>query len=253
MQWNDKAIILSVRRLGENAGVVHLLAAEHGMAAGVDRGAFGKRKRGIYQPGNIVAAHWQARLPEHMGTLNCELTQDVASHLLDDRYRLAALTSATLMAARILAERETQPAVFACMESLVHALHAGHDWLKAYVLLEFMLLECAGFGLDLARCAATGQGHDLLYVSPRTGRAVSREAGAPYHEKMFLLPAFLAAAAARSTQNVSEPDITQLLAGIRLCGHFLEERVFTPRNIPVPAARRRFVEMLGREEKEAVF
>jgi DNA repair protein RecO (recombination protein O) len=239
MQWNDRAIVLSVRRLGENSAVIHVVTPEHGMYGGVDRGAFGKRKRGIYQPGNIVSAHWNARLAEHLGSLDCELLEPIAAHILDDRRKLAALHSATLLAEKTLAERDQQPQVYEALEALVQVLRCGEEWLAAYVRLEFTLLVCAGFGLDLESCAATGQEHDLCYVSPRTGRAVSREAGLPYHDRLLALPAFLLAG------NVStQVHLREILNGIRLCGHFLEARVFAPRGIPMTPARARFVRML---------
>jgi DNA repair protein RecO (recombination protein O) len=243
MQWNDKAIILSVRRLGESSGVINLLTESHGMYAGVDKGAFGKRKRGICQPGNIVVAHWQARLAEHLGMISCELTQATAAHLLDDRCKLAALTSATLLTEKMLAEREAQPAVYACMEALVSALCSSEDWLSDYVRLEFALLAHTGFGIDLERCAATGQAHDLLYVSPKSGRAVSRDAGAPYHGKLLPLPPFLL-----SEGQEEAVEHAQILDGLRLCGYFLGSRVFAPRGLPLPAVRARFVRLLQPED-----
>jgi len=209
------------------------------MYVGVDRGAFGKAKRGVYQPGNIIAAHWQARLAEHVGMINGELIDPIAAHILDDRRKLAALSSAALLIEKILSEREIQPVVFAHMEALVQALRHDGNWLLAYVLLEFRLLEHAGFGLDLARCASTGQSHDLTYVSPRSGRAVSTEAGRPYHEKLLALPEFLL-----SRQEAAHTHITQILDGVRLCGYFLHERIFAPRGHNLPAARGRFIEAI---------
>ena len=246
MHWDDKAIILSARRLGENAAVIHLLTPQHGMYAGVDNGAFGKRRRGIYQPGNIVAAHWQARLAEHLGILTCELVHATAAHLLDDRSRLAALTSAALLAEKMLAEREAQPAVYDAMEKLVSGLCNGDGWLADYVRLEYALLSCTGFGLDLERCAATGAVNDLIYGSPKSGGAVSREAGRPYHEKLLALPSFLL-----SMPEEEAVEHAEILDGLRLCGYFLEARVFAPRGIPVPAVRARFIKTLQPEELRA--
>lgn len=243
MQWNDKAIVLSVRRLGESSAVIHLLSQEHGMVAGVDKGAFAKHKRGIYQQGNIVKAHWHARLPEHLGTLTCELLEATTAYLLDDRCKLAAMTSAVLLAEKMLAERETQPAVYAAMEALVQALRIKEAWLADYVRLEYALLAHTGFGLDLERCAATGQTDDLSYVSPRTGRAVSRDAGAPYRERLLPLPAFL-----MSSEDGSRIESAHISDGLRLCGYFLETRVFAPRGMPLPTVRARFVRTLQPEE-----
>jgi DNA repair protein RecO (recombination protein O) len=263
VRWDDKGIILSSRRLGESSGLIHLLTEHHGMVAGVDKGAFSKRSRGIYQPGNFVAAHWQARLAEHLGMLSSELTSATTAHLLDDRRRLAALTSATLMVEKVLAERESHPEVYGAMEALVHALCGEEEWLADYVRFEYTLLCSSGFGLDLESCAATGQAHDLVYVSPKSGRAVSRQAGAPYHEKLLALPPFLVSSSCgpRSGSAGShaidpvlalcapQDDITMahVLDGLRLCGYFFEARVFAPRGIPTPAVRARFIQLLWQQ------
>ncbi len=244
MQWNDEGIVLSARRLGESAAVVHLLTPQHGMHAGVDRFAFSRRKQGLYQAGNAVSVSWKARMSEQLGTVSCELMHSIAPYVLDDRRKLAALTSATLMTEKILSERDPQPVVFEAMESFLHKLRADEDWLAAYVLLEYTLLEHAGFGLDLASCAATGQAHDLTYVSPKSGRAVSADAGKPYHSRLLALPEFLISA----TSSVFV-DLAQILDGVRLCGYFLQERVFVPRGVSVPAVRERFVKMLDVGER----
>jgi DNA repair protein RecO (recombination protein O) len=129
------------------------------------------------------------------------------------------------------------------MCELLHTLCKGGDWLAAYVRFELDLLACSGFGLDLERCASTGQAHDLLYVSPKSGRAVSRHAGEPYRERLFALPPFLIV-----TQRNEGVPMPQILDGLRLCGYFLGCRVFEPRGIPVPAVRARFIKVLDTTE-----
>ena len=244
MQWSDEAIVLSARRMGENSGRIHLLTHEHGLHTGLDRGAFSKRQRGLYEPGNIIHARWQARLAEHMGMLNSEMVQPTASLLMDNRLALSLLNAATAMIERGLVERDPQPQIHEQMRvliaSLLHAQKA--QWLMEYVRLEFSLLEHTGFGLDLSRCASTGQLHDLCYVSPRTGRAVGRTAGEPYHDRLLALPAFLLDA------NHTEASMEEYMQAIRLCGYFLIERLFMPRNITLPAARIRLVELLTTQQ-----
>lgn len=240
MQWNDQAIVLSVRRMGERSGIVHLLTLEHGLHAGVDASAFGKTKRGLYEPGNIVDAHWQARLSEHIGMLRCELQSSVAAHLLTHKLALSTLTAATQMIERTLVERDAQPAIYRQFQSLIATLLHGSEsqWLCAYVRLECALLEHTGFGLDLEQCAATGKSEELVYVSPKSGRAVSRDAGLPYHERLFTLPEFL-----KHGEN-SEAAIDDVRQGLRLCGYFLQERILTPRQKTLPSARARMLEMI---------
>lgn len=240
MHWNESAIILSVRKLGEHSGIIHLLSPTHGLYGGVDRGAFSKRKRGLYQQGNIVHANWQARLPEQLGTFDCELVHPVAALLLQDRLKLMALSAGARMCELILAERDPQPDVHAHLEHLLSALCHDDDWRASYLRLELILLECSGFGLDLERCAATGEADGLVYVSPRTGRAVSREAGLPWHDRLFALPPFLL-----RPQAAGRVADAEILDAARLCGYFLNERVFAPRGLKMPPSREFFIQSLA--------
>lgn len=243
MKWSDRAIILSTRRLGENSAIIMLLTPEQGLYKGVDRGAFSKRKCGIYQPGNIVSAQWNARISEQMGRISCELTEAVAAKIMDDAKKLAVINAATALIEKILMEREKHPEIFEHVETLIYSLCNDGNYLADYVRLEFCLLASSGFGLDLENCAATGQTHELTYVSPKSGRAVSREAGAPYHDKLFILPDFLAGDACMQ-KPITFEDIAN---GLTLCGHFISERIFGFRNVPVPVARMRLLNMVNRK------
>jgi len=239
MDWNDDAIVLMARKHGETSTIVSLLTSAHGRHAGLVRGGAGRRARGIYQPGNLVRASWRARLPEHLGTYTCELTRAHAADYLLDRRKLAALSAVTAMTEASLPEREPHAAVYDSTAGLLDAL-AGPGWEAIYVRWELALLTELGFGLDLTECAATGTSDDLVYVSPKSGRAVSAAAGAPYHERMLKLPAFLL------------PDGKQVAAGaediadgLRLTGYFLTHHVFPPGHGRMPAARERLVAGLG--------
>src|SRR3954468_539652 len=195
MQWADTGFVLGTRRHGESALIVELLTRERGRHAGLVRGGQSPRRRALLQPGNEVAASWRGRLAEHLGTLDCELLQAHAARFLDDPDRLMALNAAVALLIAALPEREPHADCFASFAALLKTLESAAepttDWARAYVLWECDLLAAVGFGLDLARCAVNGTNQDLAYVSPRTGRAVSREASAPYKEKLLPLPGFL--------------------------------------------------------------
>lgn len=233
MQFTDQGIILSVRKFSEQGALVRVLTFERGMCAGIDKFALTSRRRGTYQPGNRVEIKWQARLSEHLGTLTTELVDPTAASLLDDATRLSALHSACQLASDILPEREPEPEFYAEFCEFLELLTGGHSWHDAYVHLELKLLKLAGFGLDLESCAATGLIENLHYVSPKSGRAVSRDAGRPYHGKLFLLPAFLRQKAQKSAISVDE-----ILDGLTLCGYFLEQRVFQGRAANLPVSRK---------------
>ena len=237
MDWSDEGIVIAARKHGESAAIVTLLTRAHGRHAGLVRGGAGRGQRGLYQPGNTVAAHWRARLSEHLGSYTCEPIRAHAAGLLDRAGALGALAASCALAETVLPEREPHPAVYDATLKLLVAL-AGPRWAEEYVRWELALLAELGFGLDLARCAATGANDGLAYVSPRTGRAVSAAAGEPYHDKLLSLPAFLVA------DGAAPPS--ELLAGLALTGHFLERCVFEPEGRDMPPARGRLLDGIER-------
>lgn len=247
MEWTDDALILSVRKHGETSAIASLLTRERGRHLGLVRGGQSRRRQGLLQPGNLVAAQWRARLAEHLGTLTLEPRHDFAALVMEDAGRLRALTALTAVLEGALAEHESHPAVFADSLFAVGVLaeappgEIGTDaWLTAYVRWEFALLRHLGFGLDLESCAATGGRDELVYVSPRSGRAVSAEAGAPYRDRLLPLAPFLRDGAPAPRDRV------EIAAGLRLTGHFLERHHYAAHSGQAPAARARLVEWVAR-------
>jgi len=238
MDWTDDGIVLSVRRHGETSAIVSLLTRDHGRHAGLVRGGAGRRARGVLQPGNRVAAAWRARLPEHLGTMTCELTASVAADFLDDRPRLAGLSAICAMADSALPEREPHGRLYEATIALLSALNTTPAWPSAYVKWELGLLAELGFGLDLGQCAAIGRNDQLAYVSPRSGRAVSLAAGEPYRDRLLALPPFLLA-------EGEAGDAGEVTQALRLTGHFFERHIFAPREKPLPAARDRLLELVA--------
>jgi DNA repair protein RecO (recombination protein O) len=236
MQWQDTGFVLAARRHGESALIVELLTRERGRHAGLVRGGQSPKARAMLQPGNEVAATWRGRLDEHLGTIGCELVRSHAARFLDDPHRLAGLTSAVALICAALPEREPHGDVYVSLARLIEALDSGVDWPAQYVRWEQDLLGALGFGLDFGRCAASGATADLAYVSPRTGRAVSRTAGLPYHDKLLRLPEFL--------WRDAPADEAQLVLGMTLTGHFLAHHVFAPQGRALPPARVRLAERI---------
>jgi len=249
IQWSDDAIVLSARRHGETAAIASLLTRAHGRHVGLVHGGAGRRARGVYEPGNRVSASWRARLSEHLGHFACELVESRAAALLDDAPRLAALTAATALVDAALPEREPHARLFDSLDRLIARLcraAADRAWPGQYVRFELDLLADLGFGLDLSRCAATGRAEDLAYVSPKTGRAVSAAAAAPYRDRLLPLPGFLIGG--EDTEAAVSGDVIQ--TGLRLTGFFLDRHVFAHQPAPdqerLPAPRARLVRMLQR-------
>jgi DNA repair protein RecO (recombination protein O) len=236
MQWTDEAIILSARKHGETSVIVQALTREHGRHAGLVRGGVGRGARGVLQPGNEVQGAWRARLADHLGSYNIELRRARAAHLLADAARLAALSSACAVAEAALPEREPHGAAYDGFLVLLEALEENEHWPEVYVSWEMGLLQELGFGLDLSCCAQTGETEGLAYVSPRTGRAVTEAAGAPYKQRLLALPGFLVGRTGEQT------EASEILDGLALTGFFVERHVLAPHNMKLPPARTRFVE-----------
>ena len=231
MEWRDHGIVLAARRHGERSLLVDVLTQDHGRHSGLIRES--GNNGGVVQPGTDVQALWRARLSDHMGHWTLESTKVRAAGCLDDPLRLAGLAAATAVTQALLAERQPHPQIFAALTVLLDAILADGFWPALYVRYELGLLGELGFGLDLSQCALSDVTDDLIYVSPRTGRAVSREAGAPWADKLLILPGFLTGRAG------FEADRTAILDGLALTGHFLE------RHMP-DLARARIEEVRGR-------
>lgn len=238
MHWSDEGIVLSVRPHGETAAVAELLTRQHGRHLGMVHGGRSRRSRPILQIGNHVDAVWKGRLPEHLGALTLELRRGFAAEAMQSAAALAGLTSMAALS-RLLPERDPHPNLFEVTLFVLGYVDEPAVWPALMVRWEVALLEELGFGLDLATCAATGVSDDLIYVSPRSGRAVSRAAGEPYKSKLLALPPFLGG------RPGAETTAEDLAAGFALTGHFLEARVLTPRDLALPEPRQRMVDMLA--------
>ncbi len=230
MEFEDDAFVLSARPHGEAGAIVELLTSIHGRWAAHVAGGASRRMKPVLQAGARVLVGYRARTSDQLGSASVEAVSEGPAALFDDPAALAGLSAAAAVAAGALPEREPHPGAFLAFEALSAAFRYEEIWPAVFVRFEAGLLEELGFGLDLSRCAATGSSDDLIYVSPKTGRAVSRGAGEPYRDRLLPLPPFLLA----SQTGLGPGDVG---AGLDLTGHFLEQFVFAPLNRPLPPAR----------------
>jgi DNA repair protein RecO (recombination protein O) len=242
MEWSDEGIILGVKPHGETAAIVEVFTRSHGRHAGLVHGGRSRKLRPILQTGNEIDVAWKARLQDQLGHFAVDLRRAHGVGVLDRPTALLAVTSMTTLA-RLLPERDPHPSLYEVTLFVLGFLDDETTWPALVVRWELALLEELGFGLDLGRCAATGANDRLIYVSPRTGRAVSESAGEPYRDKLLALPAFLAPRAAGARVDV---DAAALRDGFVLTGHFLTERVLGPRGLTLPEARARLASALTR-------
>ena len=234
MDWQDQGIVLTVKAHGENAALVCLLTQNQGLAKGLVYGGNSKTKRPLWQPGNVLRIEWRARLADQLGTITAELDTPYAAGFVGAPQALPYLQSFTGLLAATLPESHPYPLLYdktiMLLDNMIKRDCAAH-----YAKYELQLLAELGFALDLSRCAATGLATDLCYVSPRTGRAVSRDAAQGYEDRLLPLPAFLIG---KEGSNFAVENIADALF---LTGFFLERWVFHSATHPAMKARQRLL------------
>jgi len=236
--WQDQGIILAVRPHGESGAVVSILSEVHGRCAGYVRGAKSSKMRGTLEQGNVVDVRWQARDEESLGSFTFELVENFTARFLDEALKLSALQAACSLCDQGIAEKEGHAGLFHGLRALFDSME-GEIWAAAYVLWEIALLKELGFSLNLSECAGGGSVEDLMYVSPKTGCAVSAGKGEPYKDRLLMLPAFL-------KPGGGAMEGADILDGLKMTGYFLEHWVFNHHSRGVPQARLLFEERFAK-------
>ncbi|MBW6416562.1 DNA repair protein RecO [Celeribacter sp. PS-C1] len=238
IEWRDEGVVLSVRKHGETSVIVEVFTPEHGRHAGVVRGGISRKMTPHLQPGGQVAVTWKARIEDHLGSFTFEPVKSRA-HVLNDPMALAGMTAMTAMLSHLLPEREAHGYLYVDSLTLFDRIGTDPMWPLAYLHWEVSLLEELGFGLDLSSCAVTGSPDDLIYVSPKTGRAVSRKGAGEWADRLLPLPQCLL--------GQSSLDFAEIGQGLRTTGHFLAKITAELSDRGLPAARDRFVDRLAKK------
>lgn len=236
MEWQGDGLILSVRRHGETSAIVDVLTRERGRHSGLVRGGRSRTQRPVLQAGNLVHLVWRARLEDHLGMFTADPHRMIVAGIIDNMARLAAVTTITTLAS-LLPEREPHPRIYDASLLLLDHLDDDAIWPALLVRWELGLLDELGFGLDLEKCAMSGVRNGLAFVSPRTGKAVTAEAGEQWKDKLLRLPGFIPGAG-------GAPGRDDVADGLELTGHFLARHVFEPRGLAAPEQRSRIVRWL---------
>ena len=239
MEWRDEGIILGTRRHGETSAILEVMTRSHGRHLGLVRGGRSRKQQPVLQAGNRVDLLWRARLDEHLGIFQAEALELNAARLFDSA---AAVYGLQTLAAhlRLLPERDPHDRLYETLALVIEHLDDPAAAGELVVRFELLLLDELGFGLDLTECAATGSREDLTFVSPKSGRAVSRVAGEPWRDKMLALPSFLLRGSGLRADSAAVED------AFRLTGFFFARHVYEPRGVTEPEARAGFLGALRR-------
>ncbi|MFC3050769.1 DNA repair protein RecO [Kordiimonas pumila] len=242
MEWQDEGIVLSIARHGESDAVIEVMTENHGRARGFVKGGLGRRNRANLQAGNLLSLTWRSRIEANLGRFTLELLHSPLGHMIGDGARLSALAAITAVVASTMPERAPFLKVYKGLCALVNLLENEDGtlslWGAALARLELGILTELGYGLDLSECAASGVRDNLTYVSPKSGRAVCADAGAPYSDKLLPLPAFLL------SRDGLMPNMTDAYNSLKLTGYFLERNIWIVSGKGQPAARERLLSAL---------
>jgi DNA repair protein RecO (recombination protein O) len=235
LEWCDEGLVIGVKRHGETSAIIEALTKAHGRHLGLVRGGRSARLQSLLQPGNSLGLVWRARLDEHLGSYAIEPLNLRAGRLISSGLALAGVSYLGALL-RLLPERDPHESLHEALEIIADHLDLAEVAPALIARFELQVLAECGFQLDLERCAASGSREELIYVSPKSGRAVSAAAGAPWRDRLLALPAFL-----RVDNASAAPTAGEIVDAFRLTGFFLERDLFGPRGLPMPDARRAFL------------
>ena len=241
IEWRDDALVLAARPHGETSVILDVFTPDRGRHAGVVRGGVSRKARPHLQPGGQVSVAWRARLEDHLGAFTVEPLRGRAAQAMSDRLSLAGLSAVCAVLVAVLPEREPHLPLYDRTVSLLDLLGQPDLWPLAYLRWEQALLEEMGFGLDLSACAVRGVNEDLCYVSPKSGRAVSREGAGQWADRMLPLPPVLA--------GKGDAGAAEIVRALGTTGWFIEHRLLRSLgDRPVPAARDRLLAAILRTD-----
>lgn len=250
MEWQDRGIVLSAGRFGEHDAILEIMTPDHGRARGFVKAGMSRRTKATLQAGNHLQVSWRSRLENNLGRFQIELVHSPIGNLISDGARMAALAAICAVVASTMPERERHEGVYEAIKGFIALLEAEDGspemWASALSRIEMGILSELGYGLDLGACAATGTTSNLCYVSPKSGRAVSAEAGEPYKDKLLPLPGFLRG------ERETAMSVADALDALRLTGFFLERNVWVVAGTGQPDARERLFSSIARKSRAGV-
>lgn len=236
MQWTSEAIILKHQQFNDDKLLCWCFSSSHGIYKGLI--SLNSKTRNQIQIGNIIQATWRARLEEHLGSYYCELLKPLSMVIINDKLKLSSILSLCALLSSCLPERALEAKIYDNTISYLLSLKDHTNWLTDYIKLELSILQEMGYGLNLDECGATGSKENLYYISPKTGRAINREAGEAYHNKLFLLPKFLI--------KETEPLPMDIINALKITQYFIDKHFYKSQSKELPDSRFKFSELVSK-------
>ena len=240
MRWTSKSFILDLKRYNDRSYILEAFTYENGRHKGLIRGIHSKNLRGVVEPGNEVVLHWSGRLETHLGNFSVEPIRSWSSLVLENKEKLMAMSSLCSIISATMAEKQQNISIYnSSIELIKKIVDEKQSWIKNYIFWELNLLSEIGYGLDLSECAVTNNKEDLKYISPASGRAVTKVGAGNYKDKLFELPEFFLDIERQSQHK-------DIINAINITEYFLKKRFYEPNNLNFPQSRNRLKEALNK-------
>ena len=214
MQIDDEGIIIKKKKYRESSLLISFFSLNHGINSGLVKGVL-KKDFGTYEIGNKVYIKSSFRLDEQLWNCKFELIKNNSVNYFDNQNKLNTLLTICSIIDLSLPKNNPQIKIYNKTIDLIENL-LSKDWVVKYIFWELFLLSELGYGLDLEKCVVSGKKENLIYVSPKSGKAVSKTEGEKYKNKLFNLPKFLI------DKNV-KPTNDSLKQAISLTGFFIDK------------------------------
>ena len=181
MKLESNGVIISLRPFGERDAIAHIFTEKFGVLSGMLRGAVVAKNKPMV--GQMGAVAWGARLESQLGLFHFEAQKNLGLVAMVDANKLKYLNAMFALLVALLPEREAYQNLYAATIDALAELTPD-----SYLQWELVLLRELGYALDFSHCSNCGRTDNLIYLSPRTGRVVCGDCGAPYVGKLFDLP-----------------------------------------------------------------
>ena len=242
MRWEDTGLLIEIKDHGERDLVIRVFTESHGLCAGLVKGGQNKKQKSILNPGAQLNLVWYARLSDHLGTFQVDVSRSRSILFMGSKSQLYAFNSLCSIILLFLAEREPENLLYVRTIDLLEEIINNDEWLRNYVEWEFLFLQEIGYGLELSVCGVTGVRNNLTHVSPKSGKAVCEEVANPWKDKLFELPKFLV-----PTEMISKISKGEALKGLLISTHFFSIWALPDLGkFQLPKARALFIKFLER-------
>jgi DNA repair protein RecO (recombination protein O) len=191
MNIDDISVVIEKKLLKEDSAIIKVLTKNYGIYSGVIKIDQKKKKKYLPEKSDLVHFFWQARLSEHIGYCKVELINPNFSLVMLNKAKLYSINSILELISICFKERDPYPLLFDNLLDYLKLISSSDFSFLNYILMETYILKECGYGLDLSKCASKGTSDNLYYVSPKSAKAVSKEAGEAYKNSLLKLPQFI--------------------------------------------------------------